>query len=48
MVTISIELSELEIQMLLNCIDAAIDTGHIPREKEQRIKEIKKQLSKYL
>jgi len=48
MVRVTIELSKLEIQMLLNCIEAALDTKHMPDEKEERIKEIKKQLSNYL
>jgi hypothetical protein len=48
MVEVKIELSELEIEMLLNCIEAAIDTKHMPDEKEQRVKEIKEQLRKYL
>lgn len=48
MISISIELSKTEIQMLLNCIESAIETGHIPKDKEHRIKEIKRQLEKYL
>ena len=48
MVKVTIELSKLEIEMFLNCIDAAIDTEHMPKEEEQRINDIKKQFSKYL
>jgi hypothetical protein len=48
MVKVTIELSEYEIQMLINCIDAALDTKHMRIENEERIKEIKKQFSKYL
>jgi hypothetical protein len=48
MVRVIIELSKREIQMLLNCIEAAIDTKHMHEENEERIKEIQKQLSKYL
>ena len=48
MVRVTIELSKLEIQMLLNCIEAAIDTEHMPEESKERVKEIREQLSKYL
>ena len=48
MVKVTLELSKLEIEMLLNCIEGAIDTKHVPKEKEERTKKIKKQLSKYL
>ena len=48
MVRVTIELSKLEIQMLLNCIEAAIDTKHMPEQSEERIKEIKEQLSNHL
>jgi len=48
MVEVTIELSKLEIEMLLNCIEAAIDTKHMPEESEERIKEIRGRLSKYL
>ena len=43
MVRVTIELSKLEIGMLLNCIEAAIDTKHMPEESEERIKEIREQ-----
>ena len=48
MVRVTIELSKLEIEMLLNCIESAIDTKHMPEVSEGRIKEIREQLSKYL
>jgi hypothetical protein len=48
MVKVTIELSKNEIQMLLNCIEAALDTKHMPEESEERVKEIQDQFSKYL
>ena len=48
MVEVTIELSKLEIEMLLNCIDGALDTKHMRQENVGRVKEIKEQLSKYL
>ena len=48
MVKVSVELSKYEIQMLVNCIDGAIDTKHMRKENENRVKEIKEQLEKYL
>jgi len=48
MVKVEIELTKPEIWMFLNCVDAAIDTGHANGEGLQRAKEIKKQLDKYL
>ena len=48
MVRVEIDLSKREIQIILNCIEAAIDTKHMQEENEERVKEIKKQLSKYL
>jgi hypothetical protein len=48
MVRLTIELSKLEIVMLLNCIEAAFDTGHVPEESEESVKKLKEQLSKYL
>jgi len=46
MVKVTVELSKLEIQMLINSIDIAIDVKHI--NKSERLKEIKNQFSKYL
>lgn len=46
MVKITVELSKLEIQMLINCIDSVIDVGHA--KDIEIIKEIKKQFIKHL
>ncbi|MCJ7572185.1 MAG: hypothetical protein MUO82_09990 [Candidatus Thermoplasmatota archaeon] len=46
MVKVTVELSKLEILMLMNSIDAAIDLKHA--KKTERLKEIKNQFSKYL
>jgi len=48
MVKVVIELSKYEIQMLVNCIESAIDTKHMQEKNEERVKEIQKELSKYL
>jgi len=48
MVKIEIDLSKYEIQMLINSIEAVLDTKHMRKENEERVKEIKKQLSNYL
>jgi len=48
MVRVTLELSRLEIEMLSNCIEAAIDTKHMKEQDVERAKEIKRQLSKYL
>ena len=48
MVKVEIELSELQIQMLINCIDGAIDVKHMPVKDVEIVKEIRRQLSKYL
>ena len=45
---VNIELSELEIQMIINCIDAALETKHMDNDGSIRADEIKKQLGKYL
>jgi len=46
MVEVKIELSKLEIQMLLHCIDSVIDVKHV--KNTQRLEEIKKEFEKYL
>ncbi len=46
MVKVTVELSKLEIQMLINAIDQAIDIKHA--NKPERLKEIKNQFNKYL
>ena len=48
MVKVTIELSKYEIQMLINCIDGALDTKHMPDESQERVKKIKEDLGKYL
>ena len=48
MVRVTIELSKLEIVMLLNCMEAALDTGHVPEESGESVKKLKEQLIKYL
>lgn len=48
MVKVSIELNELEIQMLINCIEAALDTKHMRKEKEGRVKKIRDQLNEFI
>jgi hypothetical protein len=48
MAKVTLELSKLEIEMFLNCVEAAIDTKHVTGEDAENVKKIKKQLSKYL
>lgn len=48
MVKVTLELSKLEIEMFLNCIEGAIDTKHVTGKDVITVKKIKKQLSKYL
>lgn len=48
MVKVTIELSELEIEMLLHCLESAIDVKHMDDQDIKRAKDIKEQLSKYL
>jgi hypothetical protein len=48
MVKVKIELSKIQIQMLMNCIESALDTKHMPEESEEGTKVILEQLSKYL
>lgn len=47
MVKVTIELSKIQIQMLINCIESALDTKHLPEEKEGGAKKIIEQLSNY-
>ena len=46
MVKVTVELSKLEIQMLINAIEQAIDIKHA--KKPERLKEIRDQFSKYI
>ena len=48
MVEVKIELSEIQIQMLIHCIEGALDTKHVPEEEADLVKKIIKQLSNYL
>jgi len=48
MAKVTIDLSELEIEMLLNCIETAIDVKHMDGEYKERAEQIKKELVKYL
>jgi hypothetical protein len=48
MVKVMVELSETQIQMLVHCIEGALDTKHLPKEEEGGVKEILEQLSKHL
>jgi len=48
MVKVTLELSKLEIEMFLNCIEGAIDTEHVTGDDAETVKKIKKQLSRYL
>ena len=48
MVKVTIELSKLQIEMLINCIDGAIDVKHMDEQGEESAKEVIRQLSKYL
>lgn len=48
LVKVTIELSKIQIQMLINCIESALDTKHVPDDKEGGAKKIIEQLNKYL
>ncbi len=48
MVKVTLELSELEIEMLSHCIESAIDTKHVDKQDAKRAENILKQLRKYL
>lgn len=48
MVKVTIQLSKHEIEMFINCIEAAIDTKHMRNKFKKRAEDIKKQLTEYL
>jgi len=48
MVKITLDLTELEIEMFLNCIEGAIDTEHVTGKDLETVKKIRGQLNKYL
>lgn len=47
MVKITLELTELEIEMLSHCIESALDVKPMNQQEKQTAKVILKQLSKY-
>ncbi len=47
MVKITLELTELEIEMLSHCIESALDIKPMNEQEKQTAKVILKQLSKY-
>jgi len=48
MVKITLELSKLEIEMFLHCIQMAIDTKYVEGKNRETAKKLVKQLSKHL
>ena len=48
MVKVTLDLSELEIEMLSHCIESAIDTKHIGEQDNKRAEEILNKLRKYV
>jgi len=48
MVKISLELSKLEIEMFLHCIQLALDTKFVEGKNKETAKKLINQLSKYL
>lgn len=48
MVKVTIELSKIQIQMLINCIESALDTNHVPDDRASDVKKMIEQLSNYL
>jgi len=48
MVKISLELSKLEIEMFVHCIQLALDTGYVDGKNKETAKKLVDQLSKYL
>jgi hypothetical protein len=48
MVKVKIDLSKYEIQMLINCIEGALDTKHMRKENEGTVKEIRDILNDYI
>ena len=48
MVKVTLDLSKLEIRMLINCIEAAIETKHMNVKDAKRSKEIMEKLDGYI
>lgn len=46
MVKVTVDLTKVELEMLMHCIDTAIDVKHI--KDINRLQEIKDQFSKYI
>ena len=48
MVKVTIDLSKLEIEMLIHCIEGAIEVKHVTEKDQRRAKDIIDNLNKYL
>lgn len=48
MIKVTIDLSKLEIRMLINCIDAAIETKHMNVKDAKRARDIMEKLEVYI
>jgi hypothetical protein len=48
MVKVSLDLSKLEIEMFLHCIEMAIDTEYVDGKNKETAKKLVSQLSKYI
>ena len=48
MVKVTLELSNLEIEMFLHCIEIAIDTKYVNGKNKETSKKLLNQLSKYV
>ena len=48
MVKVTLELSNLEIEMFLHCIEIAIDTKYVNGKNKETAKKLLNQLSKYV
>jgi len=48
MVKVTLELSELQIEMFIHCIEGAIDVKHMNEQEAKLATEVKNQLSAHL
>jgi len=48
MVKVTLELSKLEIEMFLHCIQLALDTRYVEGKNKETAKKLVDQLSKYI
>jgi len=48
MVKVSLNLSKLEIEIFIHCIEIAIDTKYVDGKNKETAKKLLKQLSKYV